>query len=501
MTTLHKSLLSLLACTYLLTSTTGCLDDRTNFPGIAGLSTDGLTPTPGDSDGDGLSDEQEKELGTDPNNPDTDGDGLNDGAEVNTTKTDPLNPDTDGDGLSDGDEVFTHKTDPLNPDTDGDGLSDGKEIEIGTDPLNPDTDGDGLNDGDEYNKLHTDPLNADTDGDGVNDGLEVKGAITKDSFREGNYGVDNPANTHIRQNGTAIDSPDVIDALDPMNDSDQDKRPNLTETQKGTDPLDPNSFYPWIYETPKGKKMVEAGFDYVPGGFDVDGDGINEGGFWLARYEARSAGNVVTPNIDNLSAYLNSKFTVINAATATGYITTPPGRSDTALFTAIYQAEGTSMTGMYPFEAAAILDASPIDGGEAIKLPSNKQWEQVMRIYNPQTQTVANDILGIDGNVEEDYVRNVYEIIGGKREFTSSMVKLDSFVKPTWWDVSTISTNLDPTKAGAGIVVRDDQSGTGFEQDSYAVIIRDGKVMDLKYGPAFGETGIIGFRAASDYIK
>jgi len=32
-----------------------------------------------DSDGDGLSDEEEAEIGTDPNNPDTDGDGFSDG--------------------------------------------------------------------------------------------------------------------------------------------------------------------------------------------------------------------------------------------------------------------------------------------------------------------------------------------------------------------------------------------------------------------------------------
>jgi hypothetical protein len=307
----------------------------------------------------------------------------------------------------------------------------------------------------------------------------------------------------VRQNGTAIDNPDVIDALDPMNDSDGDKRPNLTETQKGTDPLNPDSFYPWIYETPKGKKMVEAGYDYIPGGFDVDGDGINEDGFWLARYEARSAGNPVTPNIDNFSAYLNDKFFVINAESAVGYITTPPGSSDTSLFTALFTEEGenNNMTGMYAFEAAVILDASQVAGGEPIRLPSNKQWEQVIRIYNQETLTVSNGILGLDGNVEEEYVRNIYEIYGGKREFTNSMVKLDTFIQPTWWNITNISRNIDKTKAGAGIVVRDDQSGTGFEQDSYAVIVRDGKVMDLKYGPSFGETTIIGFRAASDYIK
>lgn len=86
-----------------------------------------------DSDGDGLTDEEERALGTDPNNPDTDGDGLSDGEEVELG-TDPTNPDTDGDGLSDGEEVSLG-TDPTNPDTDGDGILDGSEVIVGTDPL------------------------------------------------------------------------------------------------------------------------------------------------------------------------------------------------------------------------------------------------------------------------------------------------------------------------------------------------------------------------------
>ncbi|MDO8668893.1 MAG: hypothetical protein Q7K65_01190 [Candidatus Buchananbacteria bacterium] len=58
-----------------------------------------------DSDNDGLSDEEEKQLGTNPNNFDTDGDGLIDRVEVRIYNTDPLKKDTDGDGYNDGDEV------------------------------------------------------------------------------------------------------------------------------------------------------------------------------------------------------------------------------------------------------------------------------------------------------------------------------------------------------------------------------------------------------------
>jgi Tol biopolymer transport system component len=53
--------------------------------------------SPADTDGDGLPDVGEVEIGTDPFDPDTDGDGVADGADP-----DPLDPDADGDGTSDG---------------------------------------------------------------------------------------------------------------------------------------------------------------------------------------------------------------------------------------------------------------------------------------------------------------------------------------------------------------------------------------------------------------
>lgn len=58
-----------------------------------------------DSDADGLDDELERRLGTNPCRKDSDNDGLNDYEELFIYQTDPLDKDTDSDGMLDGEEV------------------------------------------------------------------------------------------------------------------------------------------------------------------------------------------------------------------------------------------------------------------------------------------------------------------------------------------------------------------------------------------------------------
>jgi hypothetical protein len=148
-----------------------------------------------DTDDDGLTDAEEADLGTDPNNLDTDGDLLYDGGEF-VYDTDIFDPDSDGDGLPDGNEAYIIGSDPAVADTDGDGVNDGNEVANGTNPLvapapapapteapapapeepeptgNVDSDGDGLTDAQEAT-FGTDPGNGDSDGDTVNDSNEV----------------------------------------------------------------------------------------------------------------------------------------------------------------------------------------------------------------------------------------------------------------------------------------------------------------------------------------
>jgi len=143
-----------------------------------------------DCDDDGLTSDEEETAGTDPGDSDSDNDGVNDGDEVDGG-TDPINPcdpninslgtnDCDNDGL-DNDGETDAGTDNTNPDTDGDGITDGEEVDNGTDPLNEcspptagsdDCDNDGLTNDEEATE-GTDPANPDTDNDGILDGTEV----------------------------------------------------------------------------------------------------------------------------------------------------------------------------------------------------------------------------------------------------------------------------------------------------------------------------------------
>ncbi len=226
-----------------------------------------------DTDGDGLTDEEEADLGTDPNKADTDGDNLKDGAEVDVHGTDPTKADTDGGGVNDGVEV-AHGTDPLDgtddvpppADTDGDGLTDAQEADLGTDPNKADTDGDGLTDGQEVHRTGTNPTKADTDGGGVHDGAEV---------------------------GNGTDPLDKDDDLAPTGDSDGDGLTDVREEALGTDKTNPDTDGDGLSD---GAEVNTYTTDPLQA--DTDEGGISDGAEVSRGTDPKDGGDDLTPPAD-----------------------------------------------------------------------------------------------------------------------------------------------------------------------------------------------------------
>jgi len=181
-------------------------------------------PAVTDSDRDGLTDEVEATLGTDPFEKDSDTDGLGDGEEVLLWGSNPLNLNTDGrndrgeptgDDTNDAEEVAAG-TDPNGADTDGDGLPD----TVDPNPLRIDGDSDGLTDVEELTVTHTDPRLRDSDLGGAADGWEVRVGT------DPNVAGDDPT------------SPD----------SDFDYLPDGDEVTIGTDPHNVDTDYDFVYD-------------------------------------------------------------------------------------------------------------------------------------------------------------------------------------------------------------------------------------------------------------
>jgi hypothetical protein len=237
-----------------------------------------------DTDGDGMGDQLEIALHSDPNDADTDDDGVLDGQEPNPTCDDDhdglidvLDADSDNDGLFDGTEMGkdcsnpdtdaskkcctpdadngTTRTSPLLKDTDHGGVSDGSEdfnlngkIDPGeTDPTAghggddstvTDTDGDGLSDGLE-GTLGSNPNDADTDDDGTPDGLEPN--PSQDVDGDGKIDVlDVDSDGDGLFDGTEMGLPCVNPPTDPA------KKSCIPDADNGnttTSPLNPDTDY------------------------------------------------------------------------------------------------------------------------------------------------------------------------------------------------------------------------------------------------------------------
>lgn len=225
-------------------------------------NTNNASNAPVDSDNDGLTDAEEQNIGTNPNDSDSDNDGLSDGAEINQHRTDPNKQDSDGDGQSDSQELSagTSPTVANDFDSDNDGLTDSEEQDIGTDSSDSDSDNDGLSDGDEVNRHQSNPLQRDTDSDGLSDSNEIE------------------IGTNPSEGDSDFDTLSDLDEVqtfstNPLNaDSDGDSLSDQDELQiYFTDPLLEDSDNDGL--TDDAEVLI---FNSNPNTYDTDGDGVSD---------------------------------------------------------------------------------------------------------------------------------------------------------------------------------------------------------------------------------
>ena len=144
---------------------------------------------------------------------DRDRDGLSDEAEV-AIGTNPDAFDTDGDSIPDAFEIFGSGTRAERADSDGDGTPDDRELDLDDLEIYGDRDGDGLRNGQERASFNTNADGTDSDADGFDDIYEYYFWT------------------------------DMSDSANPDVDTDGDGQPDGFERANGFDPADPNSSEP-----------------------------------------------------------------------------------------------------------------------------------------------------------------------------------------------------------------------------------------------------------------
>ena len=425
--------------------------------------------------------------------------------------------DSDGDGIPDNVDADVNGDGTVNNgvDSDGDGIKDSADADVNGDGIvdnGVDSDSDGINDANDI----------DDDNDGIVDTIEG----TRDSDGDG-------IKDSLESNLTDSDNDGVADQEDsensnPNNDSDGDGQANSIEITCGDvgDPLDLTKRCPWVTETDEAKKLIEAGFIYIPGGFDVDGDGVDEKGFWVSAYQAREgqrdiASSDVIRIVGNYSEFINHNFTLANSnQNILNYMEsnlTNTLKGKELIFNSSEAVAQKRFSSLSPYLALVSLSKFQVEGlNRSMMLISHKQYIQIKQLLVANGGSeIKNNLLGIDFHLPSSYVTTVYEFGESYKEYIKELIWLkdgSSNIKfsidniQTWWgvDVDLLLYNHTPTY-GANSTL-DVGMGAGIYKEQYAVIVRGGTILDLQQGT----TGIdsdssansngIGFRAATDYI-
>lgn len=285
-----------------------------------------------------------------------------------TVYTNPNLADTDGDSLNDGYELYFVLGDSASilssspGDTDANGVAGGqRDAVLAADHGVPvkalsglvDQDGDQMPrdhgipwyNGTHWSYIATDPTSKDGDGDRVYDAAEIGIQLT---FR-GYQGFDrasgerllarlNPSSAHAGPPPFGAGIAMYASEASLEQDSDGGGRPDIEEWWANTNPAVAADDQPYIgcvgpgkpdatgahsscSESGRWQAMTAANFRYIPGGFDVNDDGLVEAGYWLSQYEAKNAEQGVAADPDNargggsVAEFLSFNFRVYNPAT------------------------------------------------------------------------------------------------------------------------------------------------------------------------------------------
>ncbi|HHD82148.1 MAG TPA: hypothetical protein ENK94_03050 [Campylobacterales bacterium] len=322
----------------------------------------------------------------------------------------------------------------------------------------------------------------------------------------------------------------------PKNDSDGDGQANIKELSCAEgDPLDAAKRCQWLSETPEGLAFASSDFVYIPGGFDVDGDGVEEKGFWTSSYQARARKIEISEFsiiniVGNYRAFIQNNFTLLNSSETIKYYQTDELteslKGQHLTFSEV--ASTPRESALAPYLALASLkqfeirDASNNVVAQDFKFLSLKQYMQITKLLEADLKsggdgkTIRNNLLGIDVNIPlGSHGTKVYEFAAGKKEYLSELLWLvdeNSVVKfflddiDSWWgvDMDHVAYHHE-TQYGANATI-DVGMGVGIFKDNYAVMVRGGNVLDLYQGTTGVDSDIdnqdngIGFRAATAYL-